>query len=310
MTDSATSSQGLGELGPGDAGQGPDPDAREVAGQTADDLDTSLDGQDQDPDADPDNPDDGPAEDLEEIDHDGTKYQVPRQLKDAFLRQADYTRKTQELAELRRGLEQQAQQQQQVSQERIQAEARLVAMDDQVQSYEQIDWNALEQMDPARAQSMWREYSQLKDGRAQLAARLSWYDQQKAVETQRATARRLEEGQQKLAQDIPGWSPELASKLSTFAIQEFGFSPQELGTVDDPRMIKVLHLAHLGAQAQKTQTAAKRAAQTQTAQPARIVGSKAGAASRPSTTSPASDRTGTDDWMALERERLRRKGGR
>ena len=52
-------------------------------------------------------PDEGqPEDDTEEVDWDGAKYRVPKPLKDALLRQADYTRKTQELADQRRTVEQ------------------------------------------------------------------------------------------------------------------------------------------------------------------------------------------------------------
>ena len=42
-----------------------------------------------------------PEDDTEEVDYEGKKYRVPKDIKDALLRQSDYTRKTQELAEHR-----------------------------------------------------------------------------------------------------------------------------------------------------------------------------------------------------------------
>jgi hypothetical protein len=45
-----------------------------------------------------------PAEDGEEIEHEGRKYLVPKALKPLLLMQADYTRKTQEVAEQRRAV--------------------------------------------------------------------------------------------------------------------------------------------------------------------------------------------------------------
>src|SRR5216683_4865345 len=44
--------------------------------------------------------------DLAELEWDGAKYQVPMKLKDAFMRNEDYTRKTQELAEQRKSVDQ------------------------------------------------------------------------------------------------------------------------------------------------------------------------------------------------------------
>ena len=42
---------------------------------------------------------------VEDVDWEGKKYAVPKELKDALMRQSDYTRKTQEIAETRRALE-------------------------------------------------------------------------------------------------------------------------------------------------------------------------------------------------------------
>ena len=53
----------------------------------------------------PDDQIDGQEPDEVEVDYNGKSYCLPPELKDALLRQADYTRKTQELAEGRRALE-------------------------------------------------------------------------------------------------------------------------------------------------------------------------------------------------------------
>jgi len=59
-----------------------------------------------------------PESDLAELEWDGQRVQVPKALKDAFMRNEDYTRKTQELAESRRAVEhiQQVAQQSQLDQ--------------------------------------------------------------------------------------------------------------------------------------------------------------------------------------------------
>ncbi len=307
MTDLATSSRG------GERASGFDPRdeadeiaAREVAalaGEHALDptLEHDLGAAD---DADPDDPDNlDVPDDMVEIEYDGRTYHAPRELKDAFLRHADYTRKTQELAEMRRALERHAQDLTAVSQQDVENHARLMAVDDQVRAYEQVDWNSLEQQDPVRAQRMWREYTQLKEGRAELAAQLGWMQEQRAIEAQRHAARRIEEGHHALASEIEGWSPELANRLADFGQREFGFSDQELGSVEDPRMIKVLHLAYVGSHALRQRSAADRLAASQAARPASRVGANAPAGRNP-------DRMTTDEWMAFERDRLRRNAGR
>jgi hypothetical protein len=237
---------------------------------------------------------------LFEIEHEGRAYQVPRPLKDAFLRHADYTRKTQELAEQRRGLEQEAAAHSQAIRQDLEGYARLTAVNDQISAYERIDWNTLEAEDPARANTLWRQYSQLKDGRAQLLGELETRREAAAIEAQRETARRAEEGHAILARDIPGWSSELSNRLGALAQTEFGFTPDEVGTVVDPRMVRVLYFAQLGHQAQQQQAAARRAAASQSAAPIGKVGTNAPAGKNP-------DRMTTAEWMAFERNRLRRK---
>ena len=292
MTDLATNPQGaadarvLGAEGV-DALQGADDFDLHAADEALDDQDSPEDGE----------------EEFEDIEHDGRRHRVPKALKDAFLRHADYTRKTQELAEQRRALETHVAQQAHAQQAHLADLARLVALNDQVQTLEQIDWPALEREDPARAQSLWRQYSQLKDGRDDLIGRVGWMDEQRALEAQRQAARRVEDGHAVLARDIRDWSPEVANRLSDFGRREFGFSEQELASVDDPRMIKVLHLAFVGDQTLKKQAAASRLAQNQAARPASQVGANSPAGKNP-------DRMSIDDWMSFERERLRKASRR
>ena len=256
----------------------------------------------QSPAEDPAEPDgEGEDEASEEVEHEGRRYRVPKALKDAFLRHADYTRKTQDLAEQRRALETQAAQIAAADGERVAAYARLMAVDDQIAAYEQIDWNSLEAQDPARAQRLWREYSQLKDGRAALTQHLTEAEEARAFEAQRQAARRVEEGHEILSRQIKDWSPELAHRLADFGQRAFGFSDEELESVQDPRMIRVLHLAWLGDQALKTKAAAERLASSQAARPASQVGANAPAGRNP-------DRMTTAEWMAFERDRLRRRG--
>jgi hypothetical protein len=71
------------------------------------------------------------AEELETVDYDGKQYQVPKALKAGIMMQADYTRKTQEVAEQRRELEsrsQQIAQQAQASEEELTARATLIGI--------------------------------------------------------------------------------------------------------------------------------------------------------------------------------------
>src|SRR3954468_9858746 len=84
------------------------------------------------------------VEDLEDIELEGKQYRVPKDLKDGYLRQADYTRKTQEVAEQRKAVEEREkafQDQARLHQEHIKDVAKLVTLDEQIEKYQKYDWN-------------------------------------------------------------------------------------------------------------------------------------------------------------------------
>jgi len=85
-----------------------------------------------------------------EIEIDGEVYLTPPALRSAFLRQADYTRKTQELAEQRRRMEAERE----AAGAHVAARARLHLLDEQARALEGLDWPALEAADPERARAL------------------------------------------------------------------------------------------------------------------------------------------------------------
>ena len=86
-----------------------------------------------------------PEPEMFELELDGEVHALPAALKGAFFRQADYTRKTQELAEHRRALEaereafaQEAAAGRGASRDRL----RLIALDEHLAEFEGVDWDA------------------------------------------------------------------------------------------------------------------------------------------------------------------------
>jgi hypothetical protein len=184
-----------------------------------------------------------------EIEYEGEVYRIPAQLKDAFLRNADYTRKTQTLAAERRKIEAEratAAKRDEVTAANIQDYARIVALSEQIQKFEAVNWQALQQQDPAAAQRLARDYAQAKQARNEAAHNFQQRVEQRSREEQQETARRHAEGRAVLSRDIPDWSPELGSVLRDYAVNKFGISPGEIGNVADPRLVKILYTALLG----------------------------------------------------------------
>ena len=208
------------------------------------------------------------VEESEELDIDGAKISLPKskaeKLKAERLMHADYTKKTQEVAEHRKAVEQEREalaNQAKAQQENIQEYATLVAIDHRLQQFAQVNWNQLNQDDPVNAQRLWIEYSQLKDAQTTVSGRIQQKEQQrlreeegKALEKQQSTAKQIKECFDVVARDIKGWSPELAKDLTKTGIA-LGFSDEELTNVKDPRFVKMLHKAHIADQLLKKQTA-------------------------------------------------------
>ncbi|THD80628.1 MAG: hypothetical protein E7812_07820 [Phenylobacterium sp.] len=186
-----------------------------------------------------------PADGTCEIEHEGQTYEVPRALQGAFLRHADYTRKTQELAHHRRALEAEraavAQQAQAVA-GASQARVHLAALDHQLAGFRGVDWKAYAQQDPQGAQALWRRVQGLAQARGHAAQAVTQHEHGQRLQAEREAAEAMAETGRVLAREIPGWSPELASKLSDYAISQ-GVTLEELKAASDPRIWKVLHKA-------------------------------------------------------------------
>lgn len=214
-----------------------------------------------------------PAEAFETIEFDGKQYQVPAALKGGFLMQADYTRKTQELAEQRRGLEDVAshiRQQAQASDDEITSRAALVALDAALEQYGQVDWERLAADDPSAAQQHWMRYQTMKEQRGQIVGDLHSRQGWRAQEAQQETVRRFEETQDFARRHIKGWSPELDLQIIEFARSK-GATDQNLRDAMSPLVYNLLHLARIGEQALARTTAPRTSS---AARPLSLVGGR------------------------------------
>lgn len=238
-------------------------------------------------------------DDGEEIDYEGEKFKVPAKLKEAFLRQADYTRKTQEVAEARRDIERQAaevQQRAQFNQQHVQDVAKVMAIDERLEQFSKLDWNAITDADPVQAMKLDRQFRELQQQRGESVNRITQIQQRTALEQQQATARQLQEAEAVVAREIQGWSPELKAKLSETA-KAIGFKDQDLAGVTDPRTVKLLHKAFMYDQLMKERTKAP------AAEPAKPVTRITSASKTPAVTNP--DKLSADDWLKWRNKQLR-----
>jgi hypothetical protein len=247
-----------------------------------------------------------PEGENEEVEHDGRKYLVPKALKPLLLMQADYTRKTQEVAQQRQAVLAERQAMHQIGQAEFQAAANAQSAQSRVAQWDAYaqqmgGWAAWARQDPFAAQEANMDRAEHERVAQAHLGQLEQLRGQRQSVAQRETAQRIEQGRQTLATEIPGWGDELRAKLIDYAVGQ-GFSRQELDDLEaDPRVAKVLHAAFSGSQATTTQKKVQNIVAAQQAQPAAVVRAPSAPAGK------LSDRTGTDEWMRQRNADVRKR---
>lgn len=276
-------------------------------------------------------------EDIEIEDEDGNKLKVPKALEKHLLRQQDYTKKTQEVAEQRRVLETKATEL--ASQEAQQAESLktlrdehlavanhetvLKGIDDQLAAYAKLtpaEWATLRTEKPDDYEAHRAQRQLLRDTRqdyedALKAAKTDLSTKEVALTEKQAAARQtaLREAwtdtNATLTSKIEGWSPARGQEIGTYMVKEFGVKPEELPEATDSRIwimadrlmraeAQVARLSKASTQAKATETALK----TQTVTPAV---KPAGGGAKPT---GVSDKLSDDEWFRRRAAQKARKG--
>lgn len=237
------------DVDPDDVDQDDEPDTEQA--------DTEATGE-----ADAEEGDDEPEIEYAEIELNGKKYQVPADLKDGYLMQADYTRKTQAAAEKQREVEAEkasVEAMREATEEELKARATILGINQRLDEYRKLtpyDWNAWEDEDPVAAQKGFREFHMLQQQAGQAAEYLQNAERQRTEKMQQETAKRLQETREFAVKNIPGWNADMHAKVYDFATKDLGFSEHQLDRSINPVVYKALHLAWVGSQAlEKSKTA-------------------------------------------------------
>ena len=192
------------------------------------------------------------------------------ELLSGYSRQSDYTRKTQEIAGERKGME--ALQQQynshvaQIQQERQQYVEALTNMissqGSELEQYSNIDWDALRESDPIEYVTAKEQYRE-----AQERVQGMQYQQQQAAQAQQAEMTKahhqvVQAERGKLVEALPEWGDadkrkELTENLQSYA-RDQGFSQQELNSLVDHRSVLVLLKAQQYDQLQNSDVKSKK----------------------------------------------------
>jgi fructose-specific component phosphotransferase system IIB-like protein len=256
-----------------------------------------------------------PEEELDEAEWEGKKYKLPKAVIPGLLRQADYTKKTTEVAERARALEAREQfvtQQASHMQEYVKDQATVQKLDDQLAEYSKVtreQWAELAQKDPGTATRLQLEWQMLRQERETKLAELNQKVTARKAETERAIANRISTEVANLSREIKGYNPKYAEELSSFAQSNVGFTPSEVQAIDrlalgdmSAKIVKLTHLAYTGQKAIKELAALKKAQTNEALQPVAPVGTRATGTVR-RTTDSSGDKLSIDEWMRQEAKR-------
>jgi len=188
-----------------------------------------------------------------EVEYDGEVFKVPPKLKDALLRQSDYTRKTQEVAEQRKLLETTAKQIELTRQFQTQhAEdlAQLKSLDSKLEEFKQVDWQRAMDSDLVTATKAFAQYQQLREVRNAKASEVSAAEQSFQQQVNQTRQELLQRGAEELKKRIPDLTQEGKSAIANTAMN-LGFTQDEVSQMVDPRAVHALYLANKYLELQK-----------------------------------------------------------
>jgi hypothetical protein len=184
---------------------------------------------------------------------DGSEIEVTQdELINGYSRQQDYTRKTQELANQRKTIEQQAHE---LSQRDALYKQLLPKMEAELQTsmVDEPDWKTLVDEDPVayvREQQIWNEKKEKLEATKAERQRL---EKEAYEEQQKQLVQFVQEGQKKLLEIVPEWkNAEVAQKeklaIRDYGINVLGYAPQEMDAIYDYRALLGLRNGWLNSQ--------------------------------------------------------------
>lgn len=187
-------------------------------------------------------PIEGQAE-LVDVEIGGKTYKVPAEIKDGYLMQADYTRKTQEVATQRQTVEQQRAEVQRLAMQAQQFVGHYAAVkqiDEQLQQLSQINPQELAN-DPLRDMQVRQARIELSQARQNILGNVQQAQMQLRQHEALQTHQAVQQGREVLAKAIPDWDKPETQKAFVETAVSLGFKPEEAAATTDPRHIMVLN---------------------------------------------------------------------
>ena len=172
------------------------------------------------------------------------------ELQAGYSRQADYTRKSQVLAEQRKKADEELAATQQERQHYLsQLEQFNTQADAKIKEFSSTDWTKLKEEDPTEYMLKRDQYRELQDNKRMVEEEQKNLQLKSQQEHEAKWQEELGRQQEIMAQRLPEWvdpdkGPKLKQSIKTFAVKK-GFTEQEVNSLIDARSVDVLHKAML-----------------------------------------------------------------
>jgi len=171
------------------------------------------------------------------------------ELKNGYQRQADYTRKSQALAEARKETEQIQSERGRLEQERQMYANGLQMLQEQqsakLTNFDTVEWETLKQEDPYQYMIKKDEYRDAQESVNSLAAEQQLVQQEQAQQAQQARSHFVQQEYARLVEALPEWSDSKSSVKKD--VQEYatsvGFRPEEINQLADHRSVLIIKKA-------------------------------------------------------------------
>lgn len=203
------------------------------------------------------------TEDLAQVEIDGKTYSVPKELEKGYLRQSDYSRKMNEVSAMEKSFTERLKTVEAVTEgakEYADALAQVRMVESQLKQYESINWDQLEQADPANAARL--AVQQLRLQRQYQSAQEAAQGINQTVQAKKGElfGAARNEMVKALEKNLKGWGDELGTKLTEYATKN-GVRGETLQTLTDPAVVIALDKARKYDELQSSKTAIKAKAQ-------------------------------------------------
>ncbi len=171
------------------------------------------------------------------------------ELKSGYQRQADYTRKSQALAEQRKGTEKIQSERMQLEQERQMYANGLQMLQEQqsakLQDFDSVDWETLKQEDPYAYMIKKDEYRDAQERVSNAAQQQALIQQEQHTAAQKVRGQFVQQEYARLVAALPEWEDKdstIKDDIRKYAA-DIGFLPDEINQLADHRSVLVIKKA-------------------------------------------------------------------